>query len=134
MCASRTCVDEKPGYQGLFLRRPHAGDAGDEAVPELEALAGIFGLLPFGAKDEKLAKSTYNCRSETAATKPSFRDAWKRAQHCIIPTAAIYEPDWRSGNAIPTRISREDVEDLGIAGLWERWKNAAGETVHSLRC
>jgi putative SOS response-associated peptidase YedK len=32
---------------------------------------------------------------------------------------------------VPTRISRADSEDIGIAGLWERWKNPAGETVHS---
>lgn len=124
-------TDLWPGYRGPFLRRPRAGEAGDEAVPELEAVAGVFGLLPFWAKDEKLAKSTYNCRSETAATKPSFRDAWKRGQHCIIPAAAIYEPDWRSGKAVPTRISRADGEDIGIAGLWERWKNPAGEVLHS---
>ena len=124
-------TDLWPGYRGPFLRRPNAAGEGDEAVPKLEALAGVFGLLPFWAKDEKLAKSTYNCRSETAATKPSFRDAWKKAQHCIIPAAAIYEPDWRSGKAVPTRIARADGEDLGIAGLWERWKNPAGEVVHS---
>ena len=65
------------------------------------------------------------------AEKPSFRYAWKNAQHCIIPAAAIYEPDWRTGKAIATRIERADGEPMGIAGLWERWKNPAGETVHS---
>ncbi|WP_223905490.1 SOS response-associated peptidase family protein [Rhodoferax lithotrophicus] len=40
--------------------------------------------------------NTYNARSETVAEKPSFRDAWRRAQHCIIPAEAIYEPDFLS--------------------------------------
>ena len=65
------------------------------------------------------------------ATKPSFREAWKRAQHCIIPAQAIYEPDWRSGKAIPTRIEREDGRPMGIAGLWSAWKSPQGEWVHS---
>lgn len=38
-------------------------------------------------------------RDEAMAEKPSFRDAWKKARHCIIPAQAIYEPDWRSGRA-----------------------------------
>jgi putative SOS response-associated peptidase YedK len=98
----------------------------------VEALVGMFGLLPFWAKDTKLARSTYNCRSETAASKPSFRSAWAKAQHCIIPCTAFYEPDWRSGKAVPTRITRADGGLIGIAGLWERWVDpAGGEVVHS---
>ena len=62
--------------------------------------------------------------------KPSFRDAWKNAQHCVIPVDAVFEPDWRSGKAIPTRISRVDGEPMGIAGLWSSWKSPKG-VVHS---
>lgn len=43
----------------------------------------------------------------------AWRDAWKRAQHCIIAAVAIYEPDWRTGKAVPTRITRADGELLG---------------------
>lgn len=123
-------LDLWPGYVGPFLR-PIDTYLDDEAAPSLEALPGVFGLLPFWAKDVKLARSTYNARSETVASKPSFRTAWKQAQHCIIPAVAIYEPDWRSGKAIPTRITRADGELMGIAGLWERWKSPEGEEVHS---
>lgn len=56
---------------------------------------------------------------------------YKYGQHCIIPAAAIYEPDWRSGKAIATRITRSDGEPMGIAGLWERWKSPSGENVFS---
>lgn len=120
-----------PGYVGSFIRRhPHA-DVGDDAVPEHEALNGLFGLVPHWATDTKITRSTYNARSETVAEKPSFRDAWKRGQHCIIPAEAIYEPDWRSGKAIATRIEHTGGEPLGIAGLWSSWKSPKGETVHS---
>ena len=70
-------------------------------------------------------------RSETAATLPSFRDAWRKCHRCIIPAEAIYEPDWRSGKAVPARITRADGEPMGIAGLWSWWKSPAGLAVHS---
>lgn len=124
-------LDLWPGYLGSFIRRhPHA-DVGDDAVPDSEALSGLFGLVPHWATDTKITRSTYNARSETVAEKPSFRDVWKRAQHCIIPADAIYEPNWRSGKAVPTKIERADGEPMGIAGLWSSWKSPTGETVHS---
>ena len=113
-----------PGYRGPFIRSAPSGDG-------LEAHACVFGLLPFWSKDAKLARNTFNARSETVATKPSFRDAWKHSRHCIIPATAIYEPDWRSGKAVPTRISRADGGLLGIAGLWEHWRSPEGEEVLS---
>ena len=66
--------DVFPGYTAPFVRRPPELASGDEAVPAREAVAGSFGLLPHWAKDAKLAKSTYNARSETVASKPAFRD------------------------------------------------------------
>ena len=124
-------LDVWPGYLGSFIRRhPHA-NVGDDAVPYAESLNGLFGLVPHWATDTKITKSTYNARSETVAEKPSFRDAWRRAQHCIIPADAIYEPDWRSGKAIATRIERTDGEPMGIAGLWSSWKSPSGELVYS---
>ena len=121
-----TRPDLWPGYVGSFIRTPHEIETCDR-----EALPGVFGLLPHWAQDQKLARSTFNARSETAATKPSFRDAWRKAQHCIIPAAAIYEPDWRSGKAVATRIERADGEPMGIAGLWSWWKAPSGDNVFS---
>ncbi len=123
--------DVWPGYQAGFIRRhPHA-DAGDEAVPDREALTGQFGLIPHWAADTTIGRHTYNARSETVANKPSFRDAWHKAQHCIIPAQAFFEPDWRSGRAVLACIERADGQAMGIAGLWSAWKSPKGETVHS---
>ncbi|MDB5742950.1 MAG: hypothetical protein JWR68_1265 [Polaromonas sp.] len=124
-------LDVWPMYAATFIRRPREADAGDEAVPEREALPGQFGLIPHWATDAAIGKRTYNARSETAATKPSFRDAWRQGQRCIIPVEAFYEPDWRSGKAVATRIARADGKPTGIAGLWSRWKSAKGEVLHS---
>ncbi|WPB56627.1 SOS response-associated peptidase [Xylophilus sp. GOD-11R] len=123
--------DMWPGYIGPFLRRPPGHDAGDEAVPALQVDLGNFGLVPAWAKDETLSRRTYNARSETVAQKPAFRDAWRRAQHCIVPAVAIYEPDWRSGRSVPTRIGRADGEPMGIAGLYEQRRTADGRTAFS---
>jgi putative SOS response-associated peptidase YedK len=120
-----------PGYVGSFIRpHPHV-EVGDDAVPAAEALTGLFGLVPHWSQDTKITRSTYNARSETAAEKPSFREAWKRGQRCIIPAEAIFEPDWRSGKAVPAKISRADGEPMGIAGLWSSWKSPKGVFVFS---
>lgn len=124
-------ADLWPGYAGAFVRaHPHA-DVGDDGVPKTEAQAGLFGLVPHWSTDTKITKSTYNARSETVATKPSFRDAVKKQQRCIIPAQAIYEPDWRSGKAVSTAIEGTDGEMLGIAGLWSSWKSPKGEIIYS---
>ena len=123
--------DVWPGYSSVFIRRrPHA-DVGDEAVPKREAVVGRFGLIPHWSKDDKISRHTYNARSETVMEKPSFRDAWRKSQHCIIPAAGIYEPDWRSGKAVATRIEGTDGEPLGIAGLWSAWRSLTGKVVSS---
>jgi putative SOS response-associated peptidase YedK len=122
--------DVWPGYAATFIRSHPQADVGDEAVPKREALTGLFGLIPHWATDTKIGRQTFNARSETVASKPSFRDAWKRGQHCIIPADTFFEPDWRSGKAIATGISGADGQPLGIAGLWASWKSPTG-WVHS---
>jgi putative SOS response-associated peptidase YedK len=120
-----------PAYMGSMIRRPREADSGDEVVPEREGVAAMFGLVPHWATDIKIARSTYNARSETVASKPAYRDAWRKARHCIVPATAIYEPDWRTGKAIPTRIARSDGRPMGIAGIWDSWKQPDGTWLQS---
>lgn len=120
-----------PGYHGPFVRKHEFADVGDEAVPLRELLVGSFGLIPHWSKDATIARRTYNARSETVHEKPSYRDAWRLGRHCIIPAEAIYEPDWRSGKAVATRITRADGKPMGIAGLWAAWKEPSGDVTHS---
>ncbi|MEI7783990.1 MAG: SOS response-associated peptidase [Betaproteobacteria bacterium] len=111
-----------PGYLSTFI-------VGDDKG--WQARLGCFGLIPHWAKDAKIARHTYNARSETVADKPSFRDAWRKAQHCIVPMDSFFEPDWRSGKAVPTRISHPDGRPLGAAGLWSLWHDPQGQALHS---
>jgi len=124
-------ADMWPTYMGLFVRNHVEAVANDHAILEREILLGSFGLIPHWSTDTKIARNTYNARSETVAEKPSYRDAWRSSKRCIIPAAAIYEPDWRSGKAIPTKISRTDGKPMGIAGLWSAWKSPKDEIIHS---
>lgn len=127
--------DMWPRYPGRFIRRHLNADVGDEAVPELEVVAGRWGLISAHTKPggiEAAAKlSTYNARSEKVRTAFTYRHAWSKAQTCIIPATAFYEPDWRSGKAVPTRFMRADDEPLGIAGIWDRWRTPEGTWLES---
>jgi putative SOS response-associated peptidase YedK len=93
-------------------------------------LPGTFGLLPHWA-EPKLAKMTYNARSETVAEKPSFRSAWRHRQLCVIPVQAFYEPCYESGKAVSWRIEREDGKPFGLAGLWESRTTKDGDPAWS---
>ncbi len=120
-----------PIYAAPFIRRHPNKDVGDDAVPPRESMVGLFGMVPHFAGELKYGRKTYNARTETVAEKPSYRDAWRKGQHCIIPAECIYEPDHRSGTPIPTRIQRKDGTPMGIAGLWTSNRKATGEEVFS---
>jgi putative SOS response-associated peptidase YedK len=127
--------DVWPGYRSVFLRRKPAtaqasAPAGAKGMLR-EAVVGVFGLLPHWAKELRFARHTYNARAETAAEKPSFRDAWRKGQRCIVPAEAIFEPDWRSGKAVAARIHLRDGSPMGLAGLWSCWRRGSGEPVES---
>ncbi|MDB5965847.1 MAG: hypothetical protein JWQ72_2347, partial [Polaromonas sp.] len=120
-------LDMWPRYLGNFIRKPPETDPYDEAVPEREALAGRWGLVPWRLKPDPenikkaMARSTFNARVEGIDKNFTFGPAWQRGQHCIVPAEAFYEPDWRSGKAVATRFTRADGQPVGIAGLWDVW-------------
>jgi putative SOS response-associated peptidase YedK len=84
----------------------------------------VSGLARRDGLDKAEKLSTFNARSETASRPFSFGNAWRRGQRCIIPAEAVFEPDWLTGKAIPTRFTRADGALLGVAGLWDSYRNA----------
>jgi putative SOS response-associated peptidase YedK len=89
-----------------------------------------WGLIPSWSKDTSGAASMINARSETAATKPAFRDPI-RFRRCLIPADAFYE--W-----LRTEKSKQpycfEVKGGGLfafAGLWDGWKDASGNWTKS---
>lgn len=99
-----------PGYMAPIIR---------PAGRHLEVVSAMFGMVPYWAKDTKIARNTYNSRSETTAEKPSFRNAWKREQFCIIPVSTIYEPCYETGKAVQWGIKGVDGAPMGVAGIWD---------------
>ena len=91
-----------------------------------------FGLIPAWAKDNKIGRHTYNARSETATTKPSYRTAWQRRQYGIVLLDDFFEPNYETGRAVKWRIQLVSSQPMGIACLWDRWTDpASGERVVS---
>ena len=85
-----------------------------------------WGLIPFWAKDPAIASKLINARAESAAGKPSFREAMQR-RRCIVPASGFYE--WRpvAGGKQPYFIRPVGGEALfGFAGLLERWTDPTG--------
>ena len=70
-----------------------------EPVRELSLMR--WGLIPSWAKDASGAARMINARSETAATKPAFRDALK-SRRCLIPADGFYE--WQKNGKAETAI------------------------------
>jgi putative SOS response-associated peptidase YedK len=104
-----------PGYNAPFIVRPD-----DKEGVTREALVGQYGIVPNWSKDLMLGRKTYNCRSETAAEKPSFREAWCKRRWCIVPAEELYEPCWETGEAVRWAIRRIGGP-IGVAGLWGMW-------------
>ena len=91
-----------------------------------------FGLIPAWAQDEKIARHTYNARSETAAEKPSYRTPWKLRQWGLVLVDNFYEPSYATGKAVRWKIELACGEPFGIACLWDRWAHpGTGEWVVS---
>lgn len=59
-----------------------------------------------------------NAQSETAATKPAFRKAFK-SRRCLVVADGFYE--WPTRNT-PRLITLKDSEPFAFAGLWESWR------------
>jgi putative SOS response-associated peptidase YedK len=81
-----------------------------------------WGLIPYWAKDPKIAYKRINARAETVDTAPSYRQAFEK-RRCLIPADGFYE--WRTigGMKIPFSISMKDDSPFAFAGLWEGWKD-----------
>ncbi|HEX2543223.1 MAG TPA: SOS response-associated peptidase family protein [Caldimonas sp.] len=121
-------TDIVAGESAPIIRRFGLG-----AAAQRETLLARFGLLPASAKTEKAPGSTVNARSETAATRSSFKAAFAAKQWCIIPAQSLYVPYYGDDPKHPERwrIRRVDRSPLSIAGLWDRWIGEGGREVIS---
>lgn len=89
-----------------------------------------WGLVPSWAKDLKVGSRAFNARAESLAERPMFRAALER-RRLIVPADAFYE--WqpspagtsrRSGRKQPWCFTAADGRMLGLAGLYEVWRES----------
>lgn len=102
----------------------------DDRGPTLHASLMRWGLIPSWATDATIGARMINARSETAASKPSFREPLHK-RRCLIPADGFYE--WVRGAKRKQPFCFE-VGDGGIfafAGLWDRWRGPDGQAVET---
>jgi putative SOS response-associated peptidase YedK len=99
-----------------------------EPARELSLLR--WGLIPSWAKDSSAAAKMINARSETAATKPAFRDALK-SRRCLIPADGFYEWVRTERQKQPYCFEVNGGELFAFAGIWDGWKDPSGKLVET---
>lgn len=82
-----------------------------------------WGLIPAWAEEPRVGGQMINARAESAATKPVFREAFRR-RRCLVPADGFYEWKKLASGKQPYCIRRRDHEPFAFAGLWERWRGS----------
>jgi putative SOS response-associated peptidase YedK len=125
-----------PGYYCPIIRA-----AFDKGVYQCDL--AHFGLIPPWTKDiqskkhsrnaksgsiarnhlPRLGKETYNARSETVNSKPSFRMAWNYKHFALVIVDGFFQPNYESGTPVRWFIKKSDGKPFALACLWDRWAN-----------
>ena len=92
-----------------------------------------WGLVPFWSKDTKIGSRMINARSETVATKPSFRTAFKW-RRCLILADGFFEWKGDKGHKQPMFLTLPNGRPFAFAGLWETWDNRGKESIPYRSC
>jgi putative SOS response-associated peptidase YedK len=85
-----------------------------------------WGLIPAWTKNPAAQPLLINARSETAASRPAFRESLRR-RRCLVVADGFYE--WaRDGVHAkqPFHFTVDHGAPFAMAGLWERWSRPAG--------
>jgi len=108
---------------------PRFNIAPTQSVPVVRLLPGeerrhlVFlrwGLIPSWADDIAIGNRSINARSETAASKPTFRKAF-RSRRCLIVADGFYEWLKTGKHKQPYCIQLKSQRPFAMAGLWEQW-------------
>src|SRR5690606_33165378 len=86
-----------------------------------------WGLVPHWAKDPSIGARLINARAETIATKPAFRDAFRRGR-CVIPANGFYE--WKTIDAPGRRRRQPYYVHRADGGLVTTKANAVAAQTH----
>ena len=84
-----------------------------------------WGLVPAWVADPSDAGRPINARAETAATKPSFREPFRR-RRALVPADGFYEWRRRGPESVPFGFRAKTREPFAIAGLWDERQSREG--------
>lgn len=98
----------------------------NEGRPELRRAR--WGLIPFWAKDEKIGNSLVNARAEGIATKPAFRNSFKK-RRCVVLADGFFEWQKVAGGKQPMYIHMKEGRTFVFGGLWDRWNDLETFTI-----
>jgi putative SOS response-associated peptidase YedK len=85
-----------------------------------------WGFLPWFARDANDGPRSINARSESVATRPAFRDAFRR-HRCLVAADGFYEWRREGRSRQPFFIRLRSRRPMALAGLWDRWRPPEGE-------
>jgi putative SOS response-associated peptidase YedK len=132
--AEAFALGEAPDLLPRFNVAPGQPVAVVRQEPRAEGRELVFlrwGLIPAWADDPSIGDRLANARSETAATKPSFRRAF-RSRRCLVVADGFYEWQRTNGRKQPYFVGLKNDRPFGLVGLWERWERG-GEPVESCK-
>ena len=89
-----------------------------------------WGLIPRWAKEADSGLNTINARAETVAERRTYRGPL-RHQRCLVPASGYYEWQRTANGKVPHWVYLPDEPLFAFAGLWETWRDPAGDEVRS---
>lgn len=110
-----------PGQEYWVIRQNH-----ETGMRSLDRL--WWGLIPYWAKEATGGRRPINAKSETIASLPTFREAYKR-RRCLLPIDNFFE--WKgvkgAKNKQPYAIAMKSGQPFAVAAIWENWKRPGSE-------
>lgn len=100
-----------------------------DAARQRKFLLVRWGFVPSWAKKDYFermgTRPLFHARAETAAEKPTFRNAYRR-RRCLIPADGFYEWKGEAAARTPFCVRRTDDALFAFGGLWETAVDADG--------
>jgi putative SOS response-associated peptidase YedK len=123
--AVRAAADGQSSSQsGKHAPRAVAAE-GTRSVPSTDSARELvmlhWGLIPPWADDPRVGNRSINARSETADSKPAFREPF-RQRRCLVVADGFYEWKTAGRGKQPYYIRAADDRPFAFAGLWARWR------------
>ena len=119
----RTVTDTLDISYNVAPTDPVYAVAEHEGVRQMGTLR--WGMIPHWAKDMK-GPLNINARTETIASKPAFRDSFRR-KRCILPASGFFEWEPKERGRLPHYITMTGGRPMALAGVWASWKDPETE-------